>query len=123
MGVFKAARSLILLIVLVVGLYFAANSITNYTGFIVSDFHGGFESCLDNKDIKLYVDDYDMVKLKNLKTGEYLGNVEISGCVLNKFSCISAGIVEYPTWIIEGELVEGDIDIFTLADLAGCDMI
>jgi len=55
-----------------------------------------------------------------MKTSEYLGNIKISGCVLNKLICIKEGIEEYPTWIIEGKKVKGDIDILELANKAGC---
>ena len=123
MGVKKVARSVVLLIVLVVGLYFVANSITNFTGYFVSELNTEFESCLGNRDIILYVDNYNMMELKKLKTADYLGNIEVSGCILNKFDCAKNGIVEYPTWIIEGQKVVGDIDIFELADYANCDMV
>lgn len=123
MGVSKVGRSVVLLIVLVVGLYFVANSITNLTGYFVSEVNSEFESCLQGKDIVLYVDNYDMMELKDLQTAEYLGSVEISGCILNKFDCAKKGISEYPTWIIEGEMVVGDIGAFELADRAGCDMV
>ncbi len=123
MGVFKVVRSVVLLIVLVVGLYFVANSITNVTGYFVSEVNSEFEGCLNDRDIVLYVDNYDMMELKELQTADFLGSVEISGCILNKFDCAKKGVSEYPTWIIEGEKVVGDISIFELADMAGCDMV
>jgi len=123
MGVKKALRSFVFLIVLVLALYFIANSITNYTGLIVGEINTEFERCLNEKDIRLYVEDYDMTKLKKFKTAEYLGSVEISGCVLNKIDCIKEGVIEYPSWVIEGESVVGDIEIYDLADLADCDMV
>ena len=63
------------------------------------------------------------MKLNQMQTADLLNNVEISGCVLNKIACLREGIVDYPTWIIDGEKVVGDIDVFRLADLAGCEMI
>ena len=123
MGVLKVGRSVVLLIVLVVGLYFVANSITSYTGYFVSEVNSEFESCLNDRSIILYVDNYDMMELKKLQAADYLGNVEISGCILNKFDCAKKGITEYPTWIVEGQKVVGDIGVFELADMAGCDMV
>ena len=123
MGVWKVGRSLLLLILLVVGLYFVANSITNYTGYIIGGDESYFESCLKGKDIVLYVENYDIVELKKMKTAEFLGSVEVSGCVLNKVDCLSESITSYPTWIIEGVKVQEDIDIFKLADLADCEMV
>lgn len=123
MGVRKALRSFVFLLVLVLALYFVANSITNYTGLIVGEVNNEFERCLSEKDIRLYVENYDMAEVKKMKTADYLGSVDVSGCVLNKIDCIQEGVAEYPTWIINGEKVVGDIDIFNLADLAECEMV
>jgi hypothetical protein len=112
-----------LLVVLVLVFYFVANSITSFTGFIVSELDSDFENCLQKKDIVLYVDNYDVMKLREMKTSDYLGSVKVSGCVLNKLSCIREGITVYPTWVINGEKVEGDIDLYKFADLAGCDLV
>ncbi len=119
----KVARSFLFLIVLVLALYFIANSITSHTGMIVENIGSHFENCLEEKDIVLYVEDYDVMELKEMQTSEFLGNVEISGCVLNRVACIREGVSEYPTWVIEGKKVVGDIDVFKLADLAGCEMV
>ncbi len=120
MVVLKALRSLVLLIFLVFAFYFIANFIGSYTGHMVLELDKDLESCLKEKDITLYIEDYDMIKLKDMKTSEYLSNIKISGCVLNKLICIKEGIEEYPTWIIEGKKVKGDIDILELANKAGC---
>ena len=123
MGVLKVLRAFAFLVVLVLALYFVANSITSHTGFIVGEVSSSFEGCLKDKDIRLYVEDYDVMKLRELKTTEFLGSVELSGCVLNKIECLKEGVIEYPTWVIEGKKIEGDIDVFRLADEAGCEMV
>lgn len=120
MVVLKALRSFILLIFLVLAFYFIAHFIGSYTGHMVLELDKDLESCLKEKDITLYIENYDMIKLKDMKTSEYLSNIKISGCVLNKLICIKEGIDEYPTWIIEGKKIKGDIDIFELADKADC---
>tara|TARA_Y100000310_G_C20604558_1_gene774829 strand:- start:1080 stop:1451 length:372 start_codon:yes stop_codon:yes gene_type:complete len=123
MGMKRVAISFVLLVAIVLVLYYSANLITSHTGYFISELDSEFELCLKEKDVKLYVDDYDIIKLKELQTGDYLSSVEISGCIMNKIDCIREGIFEYPAWVIDGEKVEGDISVFELADLAGCEMV
>lgn len=123
MGVLKAVRSLVLLVLLVVGLYVVAHSITKYTGYVVSDSSSEFDRCLKTKNISLYVEDYDIEVLQNLKAADYLVDVDISGCVLNRIDCMRDNVIDYPTWVIGDVKIVGDIDVYTLADVADCEMV
>ena len=123
MGISKVIRSFIILIILVLAFYYITNSITSTTGYLISDTNTEFENCLKEKDVKLFVEDYNIKKLEDLKSSEYLSYIDIVGCPLNQITCMREGITNYPTWIIEGQKAEGDIDTFRLADLAGCYLI
>jgi Sec-independent protein secretion pathway component TatC len=114
----KVIRTFIFLVLLVLVLYFFAKSITNYTGFSILE--DKFESCLREKDIDLYVKDFD--SLNNLKTLDYISYFEVHRCK-NRLSCMDENISEYPTWIIEDKKFIGNVDIFELADITGCEMI
>ena len=41
-------------------------------------------------------------------------------CELSRDECISAGVMGYPTWVIEGEFYEGTHPLKELAQLTGC---
>ena len=115
----KVIRTFIFLVLLVLVLYFLAKSITNYTGFSISE-ESKFESCLREKNIDLYVLDFD--DLNNMKTSNYGNYFNIYRCK-NRLSCMNENISEYPTWIIEDKKFIGNIDIFELADITNCEMI
>ncbi|MEK6914569.1 MAG: hypothetical protein AABW83_02855 [Nanoarchaeota archaeon] len=115
----KVLRSFILLILIVLSFYFILKSISDYTGFSISE-ENKFENCLREKDIELYVKDFN--QLKEIKTFDYLDYFKVYRCK-NRLNCINKNISEYPTWIIEGRNFLGDIDIFRLSDITNCEMI
>ncbi len=114
-----------MLTVLVVIFYFVASAITKYTGFsvVVNVEKKDFNKCLEEKEIVLYINSNNPIEtLDDFETKDFLGNVEVFNCLLNKFDCINRGIDYFPTWVIDDEKISGDISIDVLAKVSGCDV-
>lgn len=122
MKIFKTVRNLLLLIILILIFYLITYSITKYTGFIVSDFSNEFANCLSEKNIEMYLDNNYMDNLDFLNTIQYIDNIRIIDCSLNKSLCLEKGIKEYPSWLINNKKLEGNINLYELSDFSGCDI-
>lgn len=119
MNAFKAIRNLLLLIILILIFYLITYSITKYTGFIVSDSNDKFMDCLKGKDVELYVyEDISEVNLINLDKFDF----NLHKCKIEELKCLGDNIYKYPTWIVDKNLIEKDVNIFELADILGCEI-
>ena len=122
----RVVVTLIVLVSLLVLFYAVTNAITRITGKSVSgevlDKDSIFKSCLDEKDITLYINTNDVVgTLKNIQLNDYLGNLKIFNCQVNNELCIQQGINgPFPTWMINNIKIESDISLKQLEDLSGC---
>ena len=115
----KVIVSVIILIVTVLIFYLIANSITKHTGYSV--LNNKIENCLEEKDITIYINSYNSLKtLNNLETKDYLSNVEIVNCLLNKLTCMSNDVSNFPSWDINDKRIEGDISVDELVEFSGC---
>ena len=116
--------SFFVLIFLVGLFFFVTSSITKYTGLFVTeqtDQKNEFLSCLENKDITVYINTRDTSEsLRNLLAKDYLSSVKIINCAWNNERCVSAGIVSFPSWIIEGKSIARDLSTDELSTMSGC---
>ncbi len=113
-------------VVLIISFFMITDAITKFTGYSISDTEDkdDFNSCLKKQDITLYINSDNFVKtLEQMKTKEYLGTeVKIMNCLINKDICLKKGINTFPSWIINGEKVFGDISIEDLSRISGCEL-
>ncbi len=113
-----------ILILLVVIFHFVTSSITKYTGFFVVEDDEKFKACLNHADIKLYINSNDAsASMKKILVFDYLENVEIVNCARNNEVCLQENVSEFPTWIVEGEIIKRDISVKELAEFSGCKLI
>jgi uncharacterized protein YneF (UPF0154 family) len=116
--------TLIIGAVLIGGFFLVTEAITKYTGFAVTPEtnEDDLKSCLDEKDIILYVNTHDLVEtLRKINVGDYLDSVEIINCV--RGICLEKKINSFPFWMIEGNPVYGNIDFNELSKLSNCHLI
>lgn len=113
--------SLGILIVLIGAFFVITENITKYTGFSVSDESENKQTCLENQDIKLYINSADSDNtLKAIGLADYLEYFNIQNCYSNKQICIDNGIENFPTWIIDNKIIAGDITETELLQYTGC---
>tara|TARA_Y100000310_G_scaffold61798_1_gene57033 strand:- start:1018 stop:1401 length:384 start_codon:yes stop_codon:yes gene_type:complete len=112
--------------VLIGGFFLVTEAITKYTGFAAtpeSD-KNNINSCLDEKDITLYVNTHNLAEtLKKIELEDYLDSVYIINCARNNQVCLEKNIDSFPFWIIEGNVFEGEIDLNKLAKLSECHLV
>ena len=113
------------LVVLVVVLYFVTDAITAHTGYFVTadvlNEPSDFETCLTEQDITLYINSGDSkTTLQGSEALVYLDYVKIVNCFNNNQPCVEAGIGLFPTWVINENKIEENINIFKLSDLSNC---
>jgi len=114
---------LIFLSLLIIIFYLVTNLITKYTGLSITDvFDNTFEKCLKNQDITLYINSYNVEEtLNSFETKDYFNNIKIFNCLINKEYCIN-NINYFPSWVINGEIIEGDIALDVLEEISGCEL-
>lgn len=109
--------------VLLLSFYFITGAITKYTGYSVSDDerHTDFENCLREQDIVLYINSKDaMETLESIEVQDHLDDIKIFNCLRNNEYCVERDIDSFPTWTINGKVINRDINVFELADFSGC---
>jgi len=52
--------------------------------------------------------------------GDDFRHIDYVDCSLDKDACRGAGIISYPTWIINGKKYVGKYSLDRLAEIAGC---
>ncbi|MBS3080748.1 hypothetical protein J4221_04715 [Candidatus Pacearchaeota archaeon] len=111
--------SILVLLLLVVLFYVISNSITSYTGFVLLD--DPYRDCLENKDIKVFINSADSGEaIKKLKLLEYADSFDMYNCLINNEVCTFNNINSFPTFMINGKKIEGNIDKETLSKFSGC---
>ncbi len=89
--------------------------------FFIIGFDKNFEACLKEKTILVYINSNDPEEiLEDFEIKDYLENINIFNCLRNKEYCNSKNINYFPTWIIEGKTVYGNMKIEELAVIVGC---
>ena len=108
--------------VLVLSFYFITNAITKYTGFSISRDNGNdFEICLKEQDVVLYVNTNQIATtLKDIELFDYLQHFEIMNCLINNQVCLDNGVNSFPTWIINDNKINKDINFQKLKEISGC---
>lgn len=126
-----AVVSIFTLVALVGLFYVVSGAITKYTGYSVTekvfDKEAEFKSCLNEKDITLYLNTNDAsatkIEIKNIITNEYLDSVKIFNCNYNNEVCIQKGINgPFPVWVINNNKIYTDISLEELQTLSGCSL-
>ena len=112
-----------IVVVLLAGFFLVTEAITKYTGFSITPEtdNSDLKNCLKEKEISLYTNTYDLAEtLKELKTIDNLDGVEIVNCLRSKQDCSDKEIDSFPMWIINDNIVYGDITVDELTELSGC---
>jgi len=118
----KALLTIAAAIVLVLVFYFIANTITKFTGYVVAEpLDNEFAACLEEKDVTLYINTEDPEEiLKNSKVIEYLKNIKIMNCQRNPESCEELGIITFPTWLVNNQIIAGELSLEDLSKYSAC---
>jgi hypothetical protein len=111
-------------IVLVLGFFFITDSITKHTGFSISESkEDDFGSCLKEQGISLYINTDDSAKtLKKMILFDYLQYFQITNCLNNNQECLKNNIDSFPTWAINGDKINRDINLNELSEYSGCNL-
>ena len=117
--------TLIIGIVLIICFLFITNAITKYTGFFAGDsIKNDFEECLKEQDINLFINsNIPSESLNKIELKDYLKDVKIMNCLRNNQACSEKGIDSFPSWIINNNIIAGDISILDLSEISGCKLI
>jgi hypothetical protein len=110
-------------VILVFSFYFISAAITKYTGYSISqaDKDDDFKDCLLNKNIKLFINTNDvLITLKSLNTYEFLDSFLITNCNSIQQNCFESGINSFPTFIINGNIINKDITVQELSEYSLC---
>jgi len=115
-------------IILVFGFYFITNSITKHTGFVISENldnkETDFSKCLKEQDITIYVNTNSLAgTLKNIELVEYLENVNIMNCLRDNLYCLDKRVTSFPSWEINSQKINKDINLEELSELSGCRLV
>ena len=110
-------------IVLVLIFYVIASTITRLTGYVVTDpINDKFADCLEEQDITLYINSDEPANiLRNSEVIDYLDNIKIMNCLRNSESCDDLSIINYPTWLINNQIIAGELTLEDLSKYSGCD--
>ncbi len=112
-------------LILIVSFYFITGLITKYTGLFVLekpiDKTKSFKDCLMENDITVFINsEKSFETLKGLQLFEYLDSIDSFNCLRDNKFCLIKGINSFPSWIINGEKISGDISLSDLSKLTGC---
>lgn len=117
----RIIASLLIIILLLITFYFLTYNITKLTGKSISTKITGFEECLKDQNIILYINGEDTDnELKNTGLGEYLEYFKIKNCFRNSKLCEEEGINYFPTWIINNKKIKGKLSISELKSYTNC---
>jgi len=109
---------------LIVGFFIITEAITKYTGFSVNVVDNSFEKCLKEQDVTLYVNSEDVVEsLRGIGLVNFLEDVKIFNCLTNNKVCVNAGVSNFPSWVVNGEIIDRDINLNKLEEYSGCKFV
>ncbi len=122
-GLTKILITVSILILTIIIFYVITSNITKYTGFLISeDIYNNekkFVNCIEKKNIIVFVDSDD---LSNFYLIKYLDKFELINCKINDKLCLEKEINFFPSFIIEEEKIEENINFNTLSDITGCSL-
>jgi len=112
---------------IIIGLYFAANIITNYTGYSITGKAiseaslENFAKCLTEKGAKMY-GSATCSHCANQKAlfKDAFKYVNYTECLSNPDQC--TGLEGVPAWEIDGKIIIGEQSLSKLAELSGCEL-
>ena len=109
-------------IIITIGLYLISGVITRYTGYAVSEqVIDDFAACLEQQDITLYINTETPEEiLKKNEIINYLPYVKIMNCKRDKETCDEIGIIGFPTWLINNQIITGELTLQDLSEFSGC---
>jgi len=113
-------------VLLILMFFIITEAITKYTGFSVSVEENDFEVCLMAQEIILYINTADSAStLEDIQLRNKLDDFDFSimNCLRNKEFCSNKGINEFPTWIINEQVIAKDINFLELEEYSGCELI
>ena len=113
--------TLIVGVILISVFFVITNSITKYTGFLVSNADDNFKKCLNDQEIVLYINTEKVSEtLNNIELIQYFEYIKIKNCFRNKNACIQDKVNSFPTWVIKDNKINRDITSEELSELSGC---
>ena len=111
-------------IVLITSFYLITQTISRYTGYSIVE-EDGFGECLKNKDLKLYINTENSAEVfDRMEVLGYLQYFSIVNCEGNKNNqvCLEKELDDFPTWIIENKISEGELSIKELSEYSVCEL-
>jgi hypothetical protein len=113
--------SFLILIILVVAFYFITDQVSKYSGYSVSEPYTDFEKCLMKQQLTLYINTSDTDSfIKNSGMVSYIQFFKIKNCLSNNKPCLDNNIEKFPTWIINENIVDGEISLHQLSLATSC---
>ena len=113
-------------LVIVILFFFITHAITRYTGFFVTEdkAESDFETCLKEKDITLYINTNDVANsLERVELSDHLKYIDIKNCLRDSDFCVENQVVSFPSWIINGRVINKDINLAELKEYSGCEIV
>ena len=78
--------------------------------------------CLSAKGAVLYGASWCPYTVSQLEAfGASSSQLNYVECTQDPTTCSNAGVTAYPTWVVNGRMIEGYCDLPTIASAAGCD--
>ncbi len=120
----KVLMTFVLLIALLAGFWLISKAITTFTGYSITEVKSleAFAKCLAEK-TELYVSNgCSHCAAQESLFGDSLKYLKVIDCAVDTDKCITAGVTQVPTWIINNEKVLGVQSLKKLAELTGCNL-
>jgi hypothetical protein len=77
--------------------------------------------CLSSKGAVLYGASWCPYTVAQLEAfGASSSQLNYVECTQDPATCTGAGVTAYPTWVVNGRMIEGYCDLATIASAAGC---
>ena len=114
-------RGVLISVIIIIGLVIIFGVITKY----ISKYTGLAISNLEcDSDIKIYINSEDIGKtIKNLELSDYIYEFEVFNCFRNSEVCLEKNITVFPTWEIDGNRIEKDINESQFEELSNCKLL
>lgn len=118
----KILLTLLIGVALVLIFLLVTEAITKYTGYAINqESETDFKSCLENKDITLYINTLEPAQtIKNFAVVDYVDSIKIMNCIRNNDYCLEKGLDSFPTWDIEGNKIKREISLEELSNFSNC---
>jgi hypothetical protein len=111
---------IIIFILIIVLLFKLVLTSPNYS-VLADTRYKSFEDCLNAQDITIYINSNSpQIELRKITLIETLNNFKIKNCLRDPDYCRDKNIKKFPTWIINSNKIENEINQEDLVKYTGC---